>query len=246
MEVGPSGEGGTGVLSIEVGVPPKEMGIVPPAGGTTGGGPSVPLMGEGLEMRIPPMNAELGGVLPREERRGGSSLLRPPCRLWLCTAAQRPSGRPSPTSLRSDNPFLLLLPLLLFLFSSSSSSSFHILFPTLPKSEIPAPIHILTHQLDLHFPRPEKMTNLLLLPPPSFLRPENSPQSLSSSREALVWGRVGREKHFSPTHPFYNHCPNPVSSTVHSPLLSSELRSPTNISLPLPTSFTLDLGSGGG
>lgn len=61
MEVGPSGEGGTGVLSIEVGVPPKEMGIVPPAGGTTGGGPSVPLMGEGLEMRIPPMNAELGG-----------------------------------------------------------------------------------------------------------------------------------------------------------------------------------------
>lgn len=49
------------------GVPRMEMGVVPPAGEGLGG---VPRMGEGLEMRVPPMNAELGGSTQGRGREG--------------------------------------------------------------------------------------------------------------------------------------------------------------------------------
>lgn len=139
MEVGPSGEGGTGVLSIEVGGPSEGDGGCSSRGGRTGGGSLCPSDGGGFGDANPSDECGVGGGPSKEGKERGSSLLRPPRRLWLCTAAQRPSGRPSPTSLRSDNPFLLLLPLLLFLFSSSSSSSFPQPLPYPPQERATSP-----------------------------------------------------------------------------------------------------------
>lgn len=105
-----------------------------------------------------------GGPLKGEAGRG-LRLLRPACGLCLHSAAPRPSGRPSPTSLRSDGPLLFLPPPpLLFLLLPHPP-------PYPPKSYQPPFTSSPTpHQLDLHFPRPEKMTK----PPPLNLLPPSS------------------------------------------------------------------------
>lgn len=92
----------------------------------------VVVVGEGIGMRVPPMNEGLEGSL---QSLGGAKT-KDLYAFWRALATfccARTLGRPTPTSLRPDSPLLIL----------SHLSSFHILLPT-PTPELPTPTCILT------------------------------------------------------------------------------------------------------